>query len=144
MAVKTGFLNKAQFFKQLDDFIEETGVSLLEIVKRVGFGLLKGVVMKTPVKTGLAQGNWYVGIGSVVTKTGGSKGAGPSLARGRKIGSMDKLQAVYISNSLPYIAALENGHSTQSSPGAMAAGTVAEQRAILHALVATESTRQVR
>lgn len=98
------------------------------------------LVMGTPIDVGVARSNWKVGIGSPFMGTrqgafrpflsrwrkpkgkGGSMGDRSNLA-GVMQQAMVKLNArktdevIYISNQLPYIEPLNNGHSKQVRPG---------------------------
>lgn len=98
--------------------------------KKLAFQLLNGVVLKTPVDTGRARGNWQVGIDEIprdvldVTDLNGNS----TMASGSKVLAglvPGGFQIVYIANSLPYIVPLENGHSRQAPQG-MLALTIAE------------------
>lgn len=136
----TGFTNLAQFTAQLDRFIDDTGIELITIVRRVAFGVLRGVVMKTPVDTGRAQGNWNVAVGTVDDSTDDDrKGAQASLGPGNAtIAKYNSLDVINISNNLPYIKRLEEGHSWKKAPNGMVAVTVVEQRQALEFLVSTK------
>jgi hypothetical protein len=84
---------------------------------------LRRLVMKTPVKTGRARGNWQVSIGKdtdsildVTDKTGG-----PTILRGTApVLGLRQLITCYITNNVEYIEALEKGHSQQAPAGMLA------------------------
>ena len=76
-----------------------------------------GSILKmTPVDTGRARSNWFIGmnVGSELVESTTSKGTGyikgelPKNIFGTK---------VYLYNNLPYIQALEYGHSEQAAKG---------------------------
>lgn len=77
------------------------------------------MVVETPIDTSAARQNWRVGVGSVNTlvdenETDGS-GQGAirkGLATIQTGGGIGKV--VYVSNSIRYITALNNGHSMQA------------------------------
>lgn len=106
-----------------------------EVQRRMAFDIYNAIVMRTPVDTGRARGNWNV-------KTGG---VDPSVDEERKttaplIKSEDEIQlpvneqAIYISNNLPYIKALEYGHSKQA-PNGMVGVVVANAEAYMQQAV---------
>lgn len=88
--------------------------------KRISFGLLKDIVQGTPVDTGLAKGNWQVTPGESATGTVETldKEGSLTIATGSGlISAIDPMkQIVWISNNLPYIESLEDGHSKQQAP----------------------------
>ena len=93
---------------------------MLEVTKRI--------VMRTPVDTGRARGNWNVGIGNPdrAVSENGDKNGGGTIARGEVvIESANGEQPFFITNSLPYIVPLEDGWSKQA-PAGMVKLTVAE------------------
>jgi hypothetical protein len=93
-------------------------------VEKLGLEGVKRLVEKTPVDLGTARGNWQVSISEAVEGYDESKtdttGSGVIAE-----GSMQVIQAVdsnpflliWITNNLPYIEALENGHSSQAPTG---------------------------
>lgn len=101
------------------------------IMRRTALDALTRIVLKTPVDTGRARGNWFVqigGAGDMVTETT-DKAGGPTIALGDAvIGSYrqrDDLPVISIYNNLPYINRLEHGWSKQA-PNGMVSVTVAE------------------
>lgn len=81
---------------------------------------LKGVVQMTPVDTGRARANWQVtqdepatGVVDATDKPGATTiGAGSA-----KVGEAKPFSVTYITNNLPYIEKLEDGHSKQAPAG---------------------------
>ncbi len=92
----------------------------------------KRIVLRTPVDTGRARGNWHLARGSPdLSTTESTDGAG-----GRTISTiMAKLQgmkggdAVFLTNALAYIISLEHGHSKQA-PAGMVKVTIAELQSL--------------
>jgi hypothetical protein len=89
--------------------------------RRVSLGILKDVIQGTPVDTGLAKGNWQTTGGepaSGVVETLDKNGS-ESIAKGQSvIMKTDPVrQVLWITNNLPYIEALEDGHSGQARNG---------------------------
>lgn len=90
------------------------------------------LVELTPVATGHAKGNWQVQyFGSAVQELDVTDAIGNvTIAEGmRKLANAQPFQRISISNAVPYIRALEQGHSRQA-PRGMVAITVAEIRAL--------------
>lgn len=96
--------------------------------QKIAGEVFRRVILRTPVDTGRARGNWQVTIGapSDLTLDGTDGGRSAVLraietVRGWRLGSA----AIYLTNNLPYIERLENGWSKQAPTG-MVALTVAE------------------
>lgn len=86
--------------------------------------IFSSVVKKTPVDTGRARGNWIVSKGSEKTgetnRTDKQKYGSSSSYKNtekKKLGSLNGDESIYIQNNLPYIKALEYGHSKQAPSG---------------------------
>ncbi len=120
------------FDKDLVNFSKRTGVELDKTVRKIALELYDGVTKKTPVDTGRAKGNWNMSVGRKdisVNNSATSTPQGQSAKRPILIkGAGEK--PIYITNSLPYIYALEHGHSQKASAG-MVAITVNEVRVSL-------------
>lgn len=80
--------------------------------------LFKSIILDTPVDTGLARGNWQTTTGSPAS--GSLERTDPSGAQAiaEAIANMGTAQdTTYLTNNLPYIEALEYGHSQQAPNG---------------------------
>ena len=123
-----------QFAIQLDrEFAERVEGRLREAVQKIGMETLRRVVLKTPVDTGRARGNWFVTLDAPTTETTAAvdPSGAATIGRGaRVIGGMRDVRAIWLTNSLPYIQRLESGYSKQA-PAGMVAVTVAEINAAL-------------
>ncbi len=125
--VKKFDLDLGEFGKQLDD---ESGIA----IRKIGFEILRGVVLKSPVDTGRFRGNWNVtfnpstravkfdetGNESIPQKMAETAIASRTIAKGvAKIDAFEagKNKSIHISNNLPYAARLENGYSKQAPAG---------------------------
>lgn len=121
--------NAKTFAIELDaEFREKVEDRLVEVVQKLGIDLLRRIVLKTPVDTGRARGNWFVTINAASgeTTTAADKSGHATINRGSAvITGLTEPQAIWISNNLPYITALENGHSGQA-PAGMVAVSIAE------------------
>lgn len=122
----------------LRKFAQKTGLELDTVVRKVALDAYSRVTKKTPVDTGRARANWNVGVGSPdlsVEDDGFKKGTGshrgksssPSSPQASEVtlSRGDGNKTIYITNSLPYIHTLEDGHSTQA-PNGMVSLTLSE------------------
>lgn len=111
----------------LDVILDDVADVSLALAKRV----FKGVVDKTPVRTGQARYSWHVGIDAPDTRTldHGTK----ILQKPRFPGHITRqvlrkersVSSLHVSNSKHYIVYLENGSPTTRAYG-MVATTLAE------------------
>lgn len=108
------------FSAQIAAFVEKANGNMDIVVRKVALEMFSRVVIKTPVDTGRARGSWQVAIGSVpsgmvnhLDKTGsGTIGRINSGVAPAKAGDV-----IYLVANLPYINALEYGHSKQAPNG---------------------------
>lgn len=125
-------MNARTFTLELEKwFKDEVEDRIVLITRMIGLEVLKRVILKTPVDTGRARGNWFVAIGAPdtrVTDNTDKTGAATINSGQAVITGLTQAQAVYITNNLPYIGRLENGHS-QQAPAGMVAVTMAELEA---------------
>lgn len=122
--------------------IEEVKRHQIRQLTRVYRGLVleghRRLVLRTPVRTGRARGNWHLTERAPAQGTrfpGGNAAAIPfaiaeSVAFTRNVKAGD---IVYDVNNLPYIEALEQGSSTQA-PSGMVAVTANELQQIVDGL----------
>ena len=108
------------FVLDLQKFAKKAQGRMDLVVKKIALEVLTGIVMKTPVDTGRARGNWQVDIGSFALGNISAfdpAGSG-TIARGLSVINRQKgEQALYIVNNLPYILRLEDGYSKQAPAG---------------------------
>lgn len=108
-----------------------------QLIDKVALTVHSTVVLGTPVDTGRARGSWLVEVGRPAEGTATSPqdfGAGPAMAKAQEklkgnTGGSSTLRPqrdVHITNNLPYITPLNQGHSKQAPAGfveeAVAAG----------------------
>jgi hypothetical protein len=110
------------FQADLKAFSRKTGISLGNAVKRIAIEAHDDIVMRTPVDTGRARASWNVGFGEidVSVQPEGNVDTSHNDSQRAKIAGIDarmKPQPIFITNNLPYIQALENGHSSQAPNG---------------------------
>jgi hypothetical protein len=113
--------NIAQFEKEVKDFTKGlTDTELPLFIKKIVLELLRRVVMRTPVDTGHARGNWNVAIGQPdLSVTGKDDKIGTAvLARGlQALTNMPPFSIVWVSNNVQYIDVLEFGGFEPPNPG---------------------------
>ena len=107
-----------------------TQKELVLFQKKIVFQFLVGVVDKTPVDTGYARGNWHTSVNKTSDVIhAGIRGAEVPVSEANAIMAfLRPFSVVYITNNVPYIMALEEGHSSQTGPNVMIAGTLEKIR----------------
>jgi hypothetical protein len=129
-----------KYVKALKGDVEKAG-------RAVALDIFSRIIVKTPVDTGRARGNWMidinrapegmltVGFGPGVAE-GGDRGANASAAQANAMLQAERLvrfrvgATISIRNTLPYIVKLEHGHSGQA-PAGMVKVTLQEVGAIV-------------
>jgi hypothetical protein len=92
----------------------KTDRELERIARGVVFELFKRVILKTPVDTGRARGNWSTSVGAApsnapVTNATDKSGAGAIGKVASLAVSFPMGETVWVANNLPYIMHLEYG-----------------------------------
>lgn len=95
------------------------------LVKKVSLQVLTGVVLRTPVDTGRARGNWQLTLGEPAEKVidRSDKNENPMTVGQEmaKAAQINKLGVdVFITNNVEYILYLEEGTSKQAPSGMVA------------------------
>lgn len=101
------------------DFVRENAA---QITRRAAIAADQAVVQATPVDTGRARANWIVSIGTPRFSTTEAVDPGGGITIGQGLSVIDgykstKQGSIFITNSLPYIAFLEDGGSAQARSG---------------------------
>lgn len=112
--------NVQQFQKSLKDFADTIGADVTDVVKKLALDAYSGIVIRTPVDTGRARASWVVQVANspeVVIPTTWNAQASEQEAKQEIEGIDSPNQAVWITNSLPYIKPLEFGSSVQAPNG---------------------------
>lgn len=110
------------------NFQEEVEIDVTTIQRKIALDLLRGCVMKTPVDTGRARGNWQITISGAPptaelgqsASAGGSKdkGGGHTVSKGgKKINAAKPYGIIWLTNNVPYIGVLEFGGFVPGDPG---------------------------
>ena len=98
-----------KFSIDLQRFKAKSLEQLETVARKIAITAYRRIIMRTPVKTGKARGNWQCTIGS------------PAIGAWAPLSPT----AFYLTNNLPYIGRLEHGSSKQA-PAGMVAVTIAE------------------
>lgn len=101
------------------------------VQKKLAMDLLRGVMEKSLVDTGLSRGNWHVSIGSPSDALKGLQNeAAVTAAAAAGLEALGDFDVVYLNNNVHYVSYLENG--TPRIPAvAMVARTLAELESTL-------------
>lgn len=125
--------NQKEFDAGLIKLAEKLEADLEDVVKKIGFDVFRGVVERTPVDTGWARSSWNIAFGSpnlsVPPKIEGGESAAETVNTAQQEQLTlypDDFPVIWITNALPYIIPLENGHSQQMGKGYMVQRTVAQ------------------
>ena len=131
------------FSDDIRKFAQKAGSNMDKVIRKVVFDIGTSLVERTPVGDakywkskpppgyvgGHARGNWSHSVGAQVIQE--IEGVDPSGGKSiNRIAASVPIKAAgkvhYIQNSVPYIEALEDGHSRQCPPGGMVALTKVE------------------
>lgn len=117
-----------QFAIDLTRFVQKAKGNSDLVVRKIGIEVFRRVILKTPVDTGRARGNWSAAVGTVTFKATGIEDKGGGKAIAAMVGTVQTVNAgtvFYLTNTLPYIMRLEEGSSKQA-PAGMVATTLLE------------------
>ena len=107
MSLKSKF--DAVYKRKVEDNLDKT-------VRATALAVMSNIVIATPVDTGRARNNWNADINAVDAST--TKEANPNANGIGKVtdalARYKKGATVFISNNLPYIRRLNEGHSKQA------------------------------
>lgn len=105
--------------------------NIIPFQKKIVFEALSRLVNKTPVDLGRARGNWQVTINEPAQDYFWDNWLTDPLIEGlAELGELGLFQVVYITNNIPYIEALEGGHSQVQAPEGMLGPTISELEAM--------------
>lgn len=123
----------AQFNAEIERFSKKIlPAQVVTFQKKLVLQALRLLVMKTPVDTGRARGNWQVTIDTPAEgqrDVMDAQGQATIAAGLAALESLPPFATVWISNNVDYIEKLEHGSSRQAPEGMMAV-TVEELRAM--------------
>lgn len=108
-------LGPREFNRQLDRFAKSIPAALVpRLTSAVSLAVLRGVVLKTRVKTGRARGGWQLGVGSepttspLVLDKEGSQTINKAAGRLRAGVAAEPYAKVFITNNVVYILVLND------------------------------------
>jgi len=105
-----------------------------KLVRAIGLEAHARLIRRTPVDTGRARANWNVAIDRIdrsVDEESFDKSGQRAIQEGSTtVAGFRPGQRLFLTNSLPYVPALERGSSRQA-PNGMVAVTAAEMRALV-------------
>lgn len=136
------------FEVQIAEFANKTEKRIDYVRRKSVLELLKSLVNMNPVDSGRSQNSWRVALDAPdlsVAQEGGyspDKQAAESkvIAQATRIlEQMNPDDVIYVSNNLPYIVPLEDGHSKQAPSGFVG---ISVQRMKYLVLVATREAKQ--
>jgi hypothetical protein len=103
----------AKFFADIEAFKKQNLETLALATKKIVFEIHGRVSDKTPVDTGRARGNWFPSIGR--PSTAYDPDAKDKVNPGGFVPqTFPPYIKAWITNNVPYIEALNNGHSAQA------------------------------
>jgi len=108
------------FSADVKRFSDKARIAAERIVRETEIDLYSAVIMQTPVKEGLARGNWFFESGAESTRITDStdKDGGRTVAAMKSDASAALFpRKAYLTNNLPYAIPLEEGHSANAPAG---------------------------
>lgn len=112
-----------QFKADLAKFAKQIDADVAKVTKAITFQLMERIVSRTPVDTGRARASWNVNV-EAPDFTPAPEGersaqgaADEAMATLNRLANIGAYRVIYLSNGLPYIRALEYGHSKQAPLG---------------------------
>ena len=119
----------AGFGAQLKKFEDTSLDKVTTVTRAIALEVFRRVILKTPVDTGRARGNWQCTISVPAASVADveDKGGGKAIAQAADevMGWEPSKVVIFLTNNLPYIQRLEDGYSKQA-PAGMVAVTLAE------------------
>lgn len=116
--------NLFQFEADLEKFAEDIDAEIQTVIRKVVIALHDKIVERTPVDTGRARASWGIEEDTPGSFEQDEDYFNPSgadsdakLAQAEVRRDFDPYTIFWIFNNLPYILALEYGHSTQAPTG---------------------------
>ena len=129
--------NILKFSAQIEAFAEKIKAAPAVVQKKIAIDLWSSITRRTPVDTGRARANWFLNVGAPsqrVDEYPDAKTGSVPAPELPDISKVDGYQPVFIINNLPYIEALENGHSKQAPNGMVRLAIQAAELRLANAL----------
>ena len=107
-----------EFEADLNAFAEKIGEDVVDLTRAVTLKMTSELIKNTPVDTGRARSNWQHSTtqpGNIKNRDNQDKSGRPSRTSAQNLAAvLQPYQQVWISNNLPYINRLNEGHSKQA------------------------------
>jgi hypothetical protein len=102
----------------LQKLADKMSLNLDTVVRKSLLELTGDIIKRTPVDTGRARGNWQATVGSPATGVLDAADKSGDKTTGKAQDAISKATGniYYLTNNLPYIQALEYGHSKEQAP----------------------------
>lgn len=132
-----------KFTTDLETFRNNSMNKVDQVTRMVALEVFRRIIMRTPVDTGRARGNWICTIAVPAEMMQGLAAVNDTDRSGRStiatmteevLGWKPEDVAIFLTNNLPYIERLENGYSKQA-PAGMVAVTISEFDGIASAVM---------
>jgi hypothetical protein len=92
-----------------------------QVIKVAAKTIYDEIVKGNPVDTGFSASNWNISLGQPDYTVAGERHEGETYeAQPKEVPDNPELQDIFISNGVPYIGLLEEGHSSQAPSGFVA------------------------
>jgi len=109
------------FSIDLSRFKVKSEQQMKTVIQKITMEAFERVVLKTPVDTGRARASWSPSIGAPTTASYPErmdKSGGVSIAAAQRAAfDWNCIGSIFLCNNLPYVGALEYGHSKQAPAG---------------------------
>ena len=115
-------MDAKKFALRMDAVAKTFESNVQDMLIKVALTVHSTVVLGTPIDTGRARGSWLVEIGKPASGTADSPAdfgfvAASEKARAKLAAYKRNMGSIHITNNLPYIGPLNDGHSTQAPAG---------------------------
>ena len=121
------------FALDISKWIEKAKGRETIVVRKVALDIFRRVILRTPVDTGRARGNWQCAIEDIPTAalaTVDPDGGATVASAADIVQSMKAGDRIFLVNNVVYILSLEDGHSKQA-PAGMVGITLTEFGAVV-------------
>lgn len=112
---------QVSFSSDIRKFSKKAEGNMDRVAKKIAITAFRRVILRTPVDTGRARGNWFCGNNIIPTQTDNSaidKSGSKAISDMTNIVTSSEIGVVLtLANNLPYIRKLEYGHSKQAPQG---------------------------
>lgn len=107
-----------RFARRMEEIAAGIENAASDTVRRAALAVDRDLVLSTPVDTGRARSNWLVGVNAPVRAEREPTGTAEAIEAARAtIAAAPDRAEIWISNNLPYIGRLNQGHSAQAPAG---------------------------